>query len=140
MSLQLTIVTPQGQAYHGTVKSVLLPGSEGDFGVLERHERFLSPLRIGAVEIVEEGGHTRHAAIADGFADVSAESVAVLVESCELAEGIDEARAELAHQRAQQGLAQLERDDGAERRAAFEAAIERAKNRIAVSQRAGGSR
>ena len=99
MSIELTIVTPQGIVYQGPVESVVLPGTEGEFGVLENHERFLAPLRIGEVEIQTREGST-FAAIADGFADVDGEEVTVLVESCEVAGDIDVARAELARERA----------------------------------------
>jgi F-type H+-transporting ATPase subunit epsilon len=134
MPLDLTIVTPSGPAYHGDVDSVVLPGSEGDFGVLPGHERFLCPLRTGEVQI-QTGGRTIYAAASEGFADVSAEQVTVLVDSCELAADIDSARAELARQRAEQGLAALERDAGAARAAEYESSVARARNRIAVSQR-----
>jgi F-type H+-transporting ATPase subunit epsilon len=134
MPLDLTIVTPSGPAYHGDVDSVVLPGSEGDFGVLPGHERFLTALRTGEVQI-RTGNQTVYAASSPGFADVSAEQVTVLVDSCELASDIDVARAEHARQRAEQGLAALESDDQAAREAEFEAALVRARNRIAVSQR-----
>jgi F-type H+-transporting ATPase subunit epsilon len=132
MPLELTIVTPRGPAYQGPVDSVVLPGSEGDFGVLPAHERFLTPLRIGAVEI-KTGGRTLWAAIADGFADVSGEAVTVLVESCDLAEDIDVAEAEHARDRAEQGLAELDRDEDAVRYAQYEAALEHARVCLEVS-------
>lgn len=134
MPFQLTIVTPQGEAYHGEADRVVLPGSEGDFGVLPDHERFLTPLRVGEVEITS-GGETLYAAIADGFAEVQGEQVAVLVESCELAANIDVARAEHARDRAEQQLAQLDTDEARERPERLAAAIERAKNRLAISKR-----
>ena len=133
MPFQLTIVTPQGEAYHGEVERVVLPGSEGDFGVLPDHERFLTPLRVGEVEITS-GGETLHAAIADGFAEVQGEQVAVLVESCELEAEIDVARAERARDRAEQQLAQLDTDGARDRLELLRAAIERAQNRLAVSK------
>lgn len=134
MAIELLIVTPHGEAYRGPVDSVVLPGSEGEFGVLEGHERFLSPLRVGAVEIRTPGGDT-WAAIASGFAEVSGQQVAVLVESCEIAPEIDVARAELARDRARDGLEQLDADADAERFAQYEAALVRAENRLAVSGR-----
>jgi F-type H+-transporting ATPase subunit epsilon len=134
MPLDLTIVTPSGPAYRGDVDSVVLPGSEGDFGVLPEHERFLCPLRVGEVRI-QKGGQTLYAAIAEGFAEVSGEQVTVLADACELAGDIDTARAELARQRAEQGLAALARDEDASREAEFEAALARSRNRLAVSQR-----
>ena len=138
MSLELTIVTPQGQAYQGDVRSVVLPGSEGDFGVLEHHERFLSPLQIGGVDI-DTGSEHLWAAIADGFAEVHGSQVTVLVESCELSGEIDTARAQLARDRAEQGLAQLDRDEDAERYQLYEAALARAINRLSVSQKRSGT-
>jgi F-type H+-transporting ATPase subunit epsilon len=81
MSLELTIVTPQGEAFRGPIESVVLPGSEGDFGVLPRHERLLTSLRVGEVEIKTSTG-TRRASISEGFADVSGSEVVVMVTSC----------------------------------------------------------
>ena len=134
MPFQLTIVTPQGPAYEGSVESVVLPGSEGDFGVLPSHERLLAPLRIGEVEVRTADG-LFYAAIADGFAEVNGEEVVVMVESCEYASDLDVARAEFARERAEQGLAAL--DDAADEKRVreYEAALERARNRIAVAQK-----
>jgi F-type H+-transporting ATPase subunit epsilon len=134
MGFELQIVTPQGQAFDGTVERVVLPGSEGDFGVLPEHERFLTPLRIGEVEITSDG-RTVYAAIAEGFAEVRGDQVAVLVESCELASNIDVARAERAHARAEQDLAQLPPDAERSRIEHYEAALARAKNRLEISKR-----
>jgi F-type H+-transporting ATPase subunit epsilon len=134
MPLELTIVTPSGRAYRGDVDAVVLPGSEGDFGVLPGHERFLSALRCGEVQI-KTGNQTIFAASASGFADVSGDQVTVLVDSCELAENIDTARAHRAVERCEQGMSGLDRDTETARIAEFEAALERARNRIAVSQR-----
>lgn len=134
MPFDLVIVTPHGQVYEGPVERVVLPGSEGDFGVLPHHERFLTPLRIGEVEITD-AGKTLYAAIAEGFAEVQGEQVAVLVESCELASDIDVARAERARDRAEQHLAQLGPDADRARYEQFEAALARARNRLEVGRR-----
>jgi len=131
---QLTIVTPQGPIFDGPAEHVVLPGTEGDFGVLESHERLLAPLRIGEVEIRESGGSI-YAAIADGFAQVQGDKVVVLVESCEVDGDLDVARAELARDRAEQGLAELGADADEKRRQDFEAALERARNRLRVAAR-----
>jgi F-type H+-transporting ATPase subunit epsilon len=137
MALELLIVTPQGTAWQGSARSVVLPGSEGDFGVLEHHERFLTPLRVGEVRIEAEA-QTLYAAISDGFADVGGSQVAVMVESCELAGSIDVARAELARERAEAGLSRLGADPDAERLADFESALARARNRLEVARRGSG--
>ena len=90
MPLDLTIVTPSGRAYRGDVDSVVLPGSEGEFGVLPGHERFLTALHKGEIQI-RTGSQTLVATSGEGFADVSAEQVTVLVDSCQFA-GSDAAR------------------------------------------------
>ena len=90
MGLQLTVVTPEGQAYDGEVEQVVLPGTEGDFGVLEQHERFLASLRVGALEIIR-GGSSEWAATSDGFADVGGDTVTVLVSRCDLKADLDSA-------------------------------------------------
>ena len=69
MPFELTIVTPEGQAYQRSVERVVLPGREGEFGVLTNHERFLAPLRVGALEILTTHGPL-YAAVADGFGPV----------------------------------------------------------------------
>ncbi len=106
MSLELVIVTPEGEAFSGTVDQVVLPGSEGDFGVLEKHERFLAPLTHGALEM-RAGGTSRWAAISNGFAEVSGERVVVLADYCAHADQIDTAIVENERQIAQAELDSL---------------------------------
>ena len=134
MPTELIIVTPLGEAFRGPVDSVVLPGSEGDFGVLEKHERFLSPLKVGEVEIKTAEGST-WAAIATGFADVSGEQVTLLLESCEIAADIDAAKAELDLERAREGLAAVDAEQERDRYEHFEAAIALAEARLAVSRK-----
>ena len=134
MPFELTIVTPEGQSYQGSVERVVLPGREGEFGVLTNHELFLTPLRVGAVEIVTKDGPL-YAAVADGFAEVDGESVTVLVDSCELEHEIDAARANAAAAAAQQYLDKAAGGEDPERYRQYEGALERARTRVAVSQR-----
>ncbi len=137
MSLELVIVTPFGERYRGPVDGVVLPGAEGDFGVLEEHERFLSPLRTGEVEIRTPAGSS-YAAIDAGFAEVNGERVTVLAESCEVAGDIDVARAEMARDRAREGLGRLGADEDQQHSAEYATALRRAENRLAVSRKANG--
>ena len=135
MPLQLTIVTPEGEAFSGEVDQVVLPGTEGDFGVLEEHERFLSPLKHGALEIIH-GGTSDYAAVSQGFAEVSSTSVVVLADYCELAHEIDVALAREEHDEAVAALGSLaegEREE--ERRAQYETARVWAAARIEVAER-----
>ena len=106
MALQLTVVTPEGQVFDAPIEYVVLPGSEGDFGVFEQHERFLTAIQPGRVEIRDAEGTTSWAAVSDGFADVGAEQVTVLAARCDLASDIDAAET-------QQEIADLEASLGA---------------------------
>jgi len=106
MPLHLTIVTPEGEAFDGDVDQVVLPGTEGDFGVLEQHERFLAPLRMGAVEI-QSGGKSDWSAISGGFADVSAERVVVLVDTYYHSDKLDLAHLDRELEKAREELRNL---------------------------------
>ena len=105
MPISLSVVTPEGQAFHGEADAVVLPGSEGEFGVLPGHEPFLTALRIGPMTIRKPGGEELHAALSQGFAEVHDDQVSVMVGTCEFAHEIDRSRAEIAAERA---LKQLE--------------------------------
>jgi F-type H+-transporting ATPase subunit epsilon len=132
--LTLTIVTPQGTAFDGPVESVVVPGSEGDFGVLPGHERFLSPVRIGELEV--RGPDGRWAAVSDGFADVGPDRVVLMVDSCEFAADIDTARAERARARAEREVEQLRQNAEEQQRFQLaQAALERAIVRLLVAKR-----
>jgi F-type H+-transporting ATPase subunit epsilon len=137
MAFELTIVTPEGEVYSDRAHGVVLPGSEGDFGVLEGHERFLAPLRTGEVEI-RKGEVLQYAAISGGFADVSESRVVVLADTCELAEQIDVARAEQARARAEQEIERLQAANAENHEFRLRrAALERAVVRIRIGGRAG---
>ncbi len=101
MAVRLIIVTPEGVRYDGSVDRVVVPGGEGDFGVLPGHERFLSPVRIGELQLEVPGSNGSWAAVSDGFAEVSGDKVVLMVDACEFAADIDTARAERARARAQ---------------------------------------
>jgi F-type H+-transporting ATPase subunit epsilon len=134
MPIALTIVTPEGTRFDGPVERVVVPGTEGDFGVLPGHERFLSPVRIGELEVDTGPSERRWAAISDGFAEVNGDKVVLMVDSCEFARDIDTARAERAKANAERVLSRLEsaeREEASYRMA--EAALQRALIRIQVA-------
>ena len=135
MPFHLTVVTPEGEAFDQQVDWVVLPGTEGEFGVLAKHEPFLTGLMAGTVQI-RSGEETLYAAVSRGFAEVHAGEVSVLVGSCEFAHEIDRSRAEIARDRA---LAQLqEMRASAEGEAAYQALQEsysRAVARVAASDK-----
>jgi len=139
MPLDLHIVTPEGEVVRGPVQSVVLPGTQGDFGVLPGHERFLAPLRIGEIEVKPLDGRVYYGAIAGGFVEIADDHVVVMVDACELAEQIDVARAQRAKARAEEALESLRRSvaDAVEFRVQ-ELALQRALIRIQVAAKGHG--
>lgn len=107
MALELVVVTPEGEAFSEAVQQVVLPGEAGRFGVLESHERFLTPLVRGPMQIVRDGGSTEWAAISSGFAEVDGQKVVVLVDGCALRGQIDRNAAENRRAEAARQLAAL---------------------------------
>jgi len=104
-TLTLEIVTPDRALLREEVDEVVVPGSEGEFGVLPGHTPLLSMLKIG--ELWYRQGQEKHfLAVAFGFVEVLPNRVTVLAQVGERAQEIDIARAERAKQRAEQRLAQ----------------------------------
>ena len=105
--LTLEIVTPDRALLREEVDEVVVPGSQGEFGVLPGHTPLLSTLKIG--ELWYRQGQEKHSlAIAFGFVEVLPDRVTVLAQVGERAQEIDVQRAERAKQRAEQRLTQAQ--------------------------------
>ncbi|MEA2049660.1 MAG: ATP synthase F1 subunit epsilon [Campylobacterota bacterium] len=79
-TIKLSIVTPNGEIFSGEVKSVTLPGKEGEFGVLPNHASLVSSLTVGVIEIDKLDGSVEAIAINWGHVKVSEVSVDILVD------------------------------------------------------------
>ena len=79
-TLKLDIVTPEGKIFSNDVKSVTLPGSEGEFGVLPGHIGIVTTLNSGVIEIEKKDGKREIVAINWGYAKGDETSVDVLAE------------------------------------------------------------
>jgi F-type H+-transporting ATPase subunit epsilon len=107
MALELVVVTPEGEVFSEAVQQVVLPGEAGRFGVLESHERFLTPLVRGPMQIMKAGGAVEWAALSSGFAEVDGQRVVVLVDGCSLKSEIDRGASENRRAEAARELALL---------------------------------
>ena len=105
--LKLEIVTPDRALLLEEVDEVVVPGSQGEFGVLPGHTPLLSTLKIGELWY-RQGQEKHYLAIAFGFVEVLPDRVTVLAQVGERAQEIDIARAERAKQRAEQRLAKAQ--------------------------------
>src|SRR5439155_4961023 len=103
--LTLEIVTPDRALLREEVDEVVVPGSEGELGVLPGHTPLLSSLKIGELWY-RQGQEKHYLAIALGFVVVLPDRVTVLADVGERVEEIDVQGAAAAKLRAEQHLAQ----------------------------------
>ena len=81
MPVHFELVTPTKLVRSEDVYMVVVPGTEGDFGVLEGHAPVMSTIRDGALQVYKaEGATPETIAIQGGFAEVSAKGLVVLAE------------------------------------------------------------
>lgn len=130
--LALEVATPTRLAVVETVDEVVLPGSQGYFGVLPGHAPFLTTLGVGELTY-RIGREERHLAVAGGFAEVRNDKVIVLADTAERPDEIDRDRAERARERAERRLAGRSGEEVDYVRAA--AALARALARLQVAAR-----
>ena len=81
MALHFELVTPVRLVRSEEVYMVVVPGTEGDFGVLEGHAPVMSTIRDGALRVYKtEGATPEDIEIQGGFAEVGANGLTVLAE------------------------------------------------------------
>ena len=132
MTIQLEIVTPERLAYQDEVDAVVLPGAEGELGVLPHHAPLVSTLGFGELRI-RKGGAEESFAIVGGFVQVRPDKVVVMAETADLASEIDLEKAQEARREAERAL-ESGYHEGADLSAA-RAALQQALLRIRVAER-----
>ena len=138
-TLQVEVVTPEGQVYAGDVAMVVLPGVDGELGILPRHQPVVTLLAIGETRVRTATDDWDYIATGIGYAQVLFDKVLVVVDHGELAGAIDVARAEEAERRARERTQERGGDLGAQADVDYfraEQALKRAENRLNVSRRA----
>jgi len=84
VALHFELVTPARLVRSEDVHMVVVPGAEGEFGVLEGHAPFMSTIRDGAVQVYKtEGATPETIEVRGGFAEVSENGLTVLAEHVE---------------------------------------------------------
>ncbi|MCC5995067.1 MAG: F0F1 ATP synthase subunit epsilon [Oceanicaulis sp.] len=77
--LSFDLVSPEKRVFAGEVDMVVVPGEDGDFGVLAGHAPFMSTIRSGAIA-VHSGGSVTRTFIHGGFAEVTPDGLTILAE------------------------------------------------------------
>jgi len=94
-TLALRVVTPERAVFEGDVASVVVPGHDGEIGILPRHAAFLGAIGVGELRAHTPAGVQRFF-IEDGFVQVRDDRVTVLVARASRLADVDVAGAEAA--------------------------------------------
>ena len=109
-TVEVELVSPQRLLMSEPVEMVVVPGAEGDFGVLPGHSLLIATVRPGVIDIHEGGQVKESIFVAGGFAEVSPERCTVLAEEAVPVADIDRGEAEQRLEDAKTALAKAEED------------------------------
>lgn len=126
--IKLEVVTPERIVFSQDVDFVVVPGTEGELGVLPGHAPLVTSVDIGVLKI-KSANKEEKLAVSGGFFEVREDKAVLLAITAERPEEIDINRANEAKRRAEQRLANRTSDVDLQR---AESALRRAVNRINV--------
>ena len=95
---KLEVITPTQTMINEEVEMVVVPGSEGHFGVLPLHALTLSTLNRGIVTVYENNNASNEIIIDGGIADVTPQGCSILVERAEIVKSLDKNEIEKKYQ------------------------------------------
>ncbi len=131
-TVEFELVSPQKLLKSEAVEMVVVPGGDGDIGVLPGHSLLISTLRPGVIDI-HEGGKVRESIfVGGGFLEISPESCTVLTEESTPVGEINKAEAEARLSAANDALASADDDT----RAALDADVKVAEAMVTAASRA----
>ncbi|EMM98743.1 ATP synthase F1 subunit epsilon [Leptospira noguchii] len=86
--LKVSVISPEKILYKGEVDSLIVPGSEGFFGILPDHAPLVATLGIGVLEI-RKSDKLKVLSVEGGFIEVKDNSISILTDHGALKEDID---------------------------------------------------
>ena len=128
------LVTPDALWFSDDVKMVVIPGAEGDFGVMAKHSPMVSTVRPGVIKVYKEGlasGVTEQLFVAGGFAEVTPERTTVLAEEAVKVAELDASTVQERQSSAQKALDSASSDgerNAAQRELSIADALQKALN------------
>jgi F-type H+-transporting ATPase subunit epsilon len=131
--LKLEIVTPEREAFSEEVDSTVIPGIDGELGLLPAHAPLVTILQPGELAYTKDG-ETHHLAVGEGFVEVSGDTVSVMADVALSEDEIDESAVEEALKRAEEALAGTSHEDQ-ENFAALQAVIAKSMAQLRVKRR-----
>jgi F-type H+-transporting ATPase subunit epsilon len=137
-AFEVALVTPEGSAFEGEAEMIIVPGADGEIGVLARHAPLVAMLKAGSTRVhVRRGQEVREFATGPGFFKVEQDRVLALVDDAVEVDQIDAARAREQLEAAQAELARVDAGESDADRWQLEQRIRHAENQLAVAN--GGS-
>lgn len=134
MPLKLEIVTPEARIFSDEVDTVVLPGFEGEMGVLPAHAPLVTTLQIGELRYTK-GGKTTELAVGEGLVEVTGSTTRVLTDMALGGDDIDEKAVEEALERAKSALENLKHGEQQEEVAAVMAMIQRSTAQLHLKRK-----
>lgn len=129
-TIQFDLVSPTKLVASQAVDMVVVPGGEGDLGVLPGHSLLIGTVRPGVIDIHEGGKVTNSIFVAGGFVEVNPDTCTVLVEEATPVADIDKSAASQRLQDAQKALADA---DDAKAKSAAESELKVAEAMISAA-------
>ena len=105
--VQFELVSPERLIVSAEVEMVVVPGTEGNFGVLPGHAPLISTIRPGTIDIYEGGAITERIFIVGGIAEVTPERCTVLADEAMAPDSLDRAALEAELQAVEGNLPSL---------------------------------
>jgi F-type H+-transporting ATPase subunit epsilon len=135
-SFSVSLVTPDGAAFEGEARLLIVPGAAGEIGVLARHAPLIATLKSGSVRVHVSETDVQEFATGPGFFKVEQDRAIALVDDAVNALEIDEARARKQLEEAQAELERVERGESQADRWQLEQRVIHAENQLTVLGRA----
>ena len=104
MSIRCEIISQDRIVFQGPADIVVLPGTDGEMGILPHHAPLLTTLKYGIIKVRSQGQENIFT-VAGGIAEIQPDVITVLADAAENVEEIDVARAEAARKHAEESLA-----------------------------------
>jgi F-type H+-transporting ATPase subunit epsilon len=136
-TFSVSLVTPEGAAFEGEAEMLIVPGADGEIGVLARHAPLVALLKAGSTRVYRDRAteDVVEFATGPGFFKVEQDRALALVDDAIDARHIDDARARRQLEEAQAELEQVERGESEADRWQLEQRVRHAENQLSVAGR-----
>jgi F-type H+-transporting ATPase subunit epsilon len=132
----VALVTPDGAAFEGDAEMIIVPGADGEVGVLARHAPLIATLKAGSTRIHPgDGADVLEFATGPGFFKVELDTAIALVDDAVDVKEIDDARAQEQLEAAKAELERIERGESTADRWQIEQRVLHAENQLTVAGR-----